>query len=145
MLSAIRNRPVRIPQEVAMHHLYALLARIALAVPLAGDAWTRLVAPEAGPASLPPALQLVAALALLGGTWTRTAALAIGVLKVLPGLALPAAGDPQQAIDLARSLLLGGALALLAAYGPGDFSLDAWRRGRTGGSNDPHMNPGGAL
>src|SRR5690606_41233688 len=96
-------------------------------------------------AALPGALQLVAALALLGGTWTRPAALAIGVLKVLPGLALPAAGDPQQAIDLARSLLLGGALALLAAYGPGDFSLDAWRRGRTGGSYDPHMNPGGAL
>lgn len=128
-----------------MHHLYALLSRIALSLVFAADGWDRLGAAGTGLPVLMAALQLVAALALLAGAWTRPAALLLAALTLVPGLVLPGAGAPQQAIDLFWSLLLGGGLVLLAAHGPGDFSFDAWRRDRGARSDDPHMTPGGAL
>ncbi len=128
-----------------MHHLYALLSRIALSLVFAADGWDRLGAAGTGLPVLMAALQLVAALALLAGAWTRPAALLLAALTLVPGLVLPGAGAPQQAIDLFWSLLLGGGLVLLAAHGPGDFSFDAWRGDRGARSDDPHMTPGGAL
>src|SRR5690606_13558339 len=65
MLAAIRSPafPAGHPHEAAMHHLYALLARIALALVLGGEAWAMLA--DAG--ALAGLAGLAAALALLGG------------------------------------------------------------------------------
>ncbi|ADV28598.1 DoxX family protein [Pseudoxanthomonas suwonensis 11-1] len=128
-----------------MHHLYVLLARIALSLVLAADGWERLAAGGSGLALLMPALQLLASAALLAGAWSRTAALLLAALVLVPALALLDMAGPEQVLWLGWSLLLGGGLVLLAAQGAGDFSFDAWRRDRADRSNDTHMTPGGAL
>ena len=142
MLAAIRSPafPAGHPHEAAMHHLYALLARIALALVLGGEAWAMLA--DAG--ALAGLAGLAAALALLAGAWTRPAALALAVLVLAPALGVPAPGEPQQVIELARSLFLGGGLVLLAAHGADDFSFDAWRRARASQAHPSRLHPGGA-
>ena len=128
-----------------MRHLYALLARIALALVFAADGLNRLGAAETGSTTLLATFQLLAALALLAGAGARSAALLLAAWSLIPGLALSGTGAPPQSLELFWSLLLGGGLVLLAAHGPGDFSFDAWRRDRGGRPGNSHMTPGGAL
>ena len=38
--------------------------------------------------------------------------------------------DPEQVINFHKNLAIGGGFLLLAAFGPGAWSLDAWRAQR---------------
>src|SRR5690606_27487119 len=103
MLSAIGTPAMGFRHEAAMHHLYVLLARIALSLVLAADGWERLAAGGSGLALLIPALQLLASAAVLAGAWSRTAAMLLAALVVTPALALLDMAGPEQVLGLGWS------------------------------------------
>lgn len=126
-----------------MSHLYALLGRIGLSSIFIASGWSKLGA-YAGTQQymdamgVPPALlplvillEVGAGLAVLAGGFTRSAALSLAAFSVAAGVLFHAdLADTNQFIHLMKNVAVGGGLLLLAAYGAGDFSIDAWRRSR---------------
>ena len=80
------------------------------------------------------AIELLGGLAVLVGWQTRWASLALAVFAVVGGdlLPLPPGAGPRglssawaQIINFQKNLAIAGGFLLLAAFGPGRFSLDA--------------------
>jgi len=75
------------------------------------------------------AIELGASLALILGIWTRCAALALIVFTILATLmfhnfwASPAAQVTAQTINFLKNLGLIGLFAMIAAFGPGSYSI----------------------
>jgi len=84
------------------------------------------------PGSLLPfviALEIAGGLAVLFGIFARWAALALAAFCALTALLFHvASGDPNEFIHLGKNLTMAGGFLMLAAFGPGRWSLDA-RRG----------------
>jgi len=137
-----------------MNHLYALLGRIGLSLIFIFSGWSKLGA-YAGtqqymeamgvPGALLPlviALEIGGGLAVLAGVFTRSAALVLALFSLAAGVLFHAdLADQNQFIQLMKNIALGGGLLMLAAYGAGDFSVDAWRRER----HLPNLSTGGVL
>src|SRR4051812_20513071 len=72
------------------------------------------------------ALELGGGLAILGGFFTRWIAIAIAVFSVASALLFHADfADPAQAINFWKNIAMAGGFLMLAANGPGAWSLDA--------------------
>jgi putative oxidoreductase len=119
----------------------ALLARILLASIFLHEAWAKLNGYDAAlaymaaygvPGALLPlaiAVELGGGLLVLFGLWTRAAAL------ILAGFCVAAAmlfhtrfGDRNQLLHFQKDLAIAGGFLMLALYGAGAWSIDAWRR-----------------
>lgn len=87
---------------------------------------------------LPPGLlplvifaELGGGLAILFGLLTRWAALGLFVFSVLAAVLFHGDfADHAQWVNFMKNLAIAGGFMVLAAHGPGDWSLDAWRRRR---------------
>jgi putative oxidoreductase len=73
--------------------------------------------------------ELGGGLLVLVGLKTRWAAIALGGFCILTALFFHLAAD--QTIEFQKNVAIGGGFLLLAAFGPGGWSIDAWR-GRSG-------------
>ena len=121
----------------------ALLGRVLLAAIFLHEAWAKLVGYPAAlaymaaygvPGELLPlaiAVELGCGLLVLFGLWTRAAAL------VLAGFCIAAAmlfhtklGDRNQLLHFEKDLAIAGGFLMLALYGAGPWSIDAWRKQR---------------
>ena len=71
------------------------------------------------------ALEVLGGLALVLGFKTRIVALALAGFSVLAGLLFHGAPDQMQQLMLLKNLAIAGGLLVLAARGPGSWSLDA--------------------
>lgn len=139
-----------------MNNLYALLGRIGLSLIFVVSGWSKLTA-YAGTQqymeamgvpgallALVIALEIGAGLAVLAGAFTRSAALVLAVFSIAAGVLFHAdLADQNQFIHLMKNVALGGGFLMLAAYGAGAFSVDAWRRDRK--LSVPTLRTGGAL
>lgn len=77
------------------------------------------------------AIELVGGLAIACGLATRWAAAGLCLYTIVVALALHGhPTDYPQWVDLLRNFAVAGGFILLAAQGPGAFSLDAWRKRR---------------
>jgi putative oxidoreductase len=70
--------------------------------------------------------ELGGGLLILFGLWTRWAAIALSGYCLLTILFFHLGAD--QAIELRKNVAMAGGYLALAVYGPGPWSLDAWRR-----------------
>jgi putative oxidoreductase len=71
-------------------------------------------------------------LMIVAGFETRPAAIALAGFCVLTALLFHAGGgDIDQVIHLEKDLAIAGGFLALAAFGPGAWSIDAWRVGRS--------------
>jgi putative oxidoreductase len=86
------------------------------------------------PADLLPlaiAFEAVAGLLVLLGLFTRCAAIALAVFCIFTAAVFHNKfGDINQVLHFEKDIAIAGGFLVLAAFGPGGFSLDAWRRGR---------------
>jgi len=80
------------------------------------------------------AAELVGGLSLLLGLWSRVGALGLFVFLIPTTLmfhnfwAAPAADQMNQQIHFLKNVAIMGGLLMIAAYGPGSFSIDSARR-----------------
>jgi len=80
-------------------------------------------------------VELGGGLALVFGCYTKQAAIVVGVFTLLAAFifhnfwAAPEAQKMMQQINFMKNLSIAGGMFVLAAFGPGRFSLDARRRG----------------
>lgn len=85
------------------------------------------------PSALLPAVILVelgAGMLVAVGLMARFAALALAGFCILTALFFHRdLGDPDQVIQAYKNLAMTGGFLLLAAFGPGAWSVDAWRSG----------------
>lgn len=87
---------------------------------------------------LPPGLlplvifaELVGGLAVLCGFLTRWAAAGLFIFTLLAAVLFHAhLGEHQQWIAFMKNLAIAGGFLVLTVHGPGDLSLDAWRKRR---------------
>ena len=102
---------------------------------LAGYAATQQYMESQGvPGALLPlviALELGGGLAILAGAFTRWIAVAIALFSLVSAAIFHADfADPMQAISFWKNVAMAGGFLVLAANGPGNLSLDAWRATR---------------
>jgi putative oxidoreductase len=72
--------------------------------------------------------ELGGGLMILGGLMTRWAALALAGFAILTALIFHHdSGDVEQTINFQKNLAIAGGFLVLAAWGPGAWSLDNWR------------------
>ena len=121
----------------------ALLGRVLLAAIFLHEAWGEAngypaalayMAAYGVPGELLPlaiAVELGCGLLVLFGLWTRAAAL------LLAGFCIAAAvlfhtklGDRNQLLHFEKDLAIAGGFLMLALYGAGPWSIDAWRKQR---------------
>lgn len=77
------------------------------------------------------ALETLAGLLVLVGLFTRCAALALAAFCVVTALVFHnRLGDINQLLHFEKDLAIAGGFLVLSAFGPGGWSVDAWRRGR---------------
>jgi putative oxidoreductase len=79
-------------------------------------------------ALLPPAIlvELFGGLLVLAGFLSRMAALVLAAFAILTALVFHLSfGDPDQIIHFYKNVAMAGGFLLLAAYGPGEWSVDA--------------------
>ncbi len=125
--------------------LTALAGRIMLAAIFLHEAWFKIVnfaavtrytqsfglKGELLPVAI--AVEAIGGLLVLLGLFTRCAALALGVFCLVTAMVFHARlGDVNQLQHFEKNLAIAGGFLLLAAFGPGALSLDAWRK-RHGG------------
>lgn len=87
---------------------------------------------------LPPGLlplmvfvELAGGLAIVCGFATRWAAVVLFVYSILTAMLFHGhLADQEQWLDFMKNLAIAGGFLVLAVHGPGDLSLDAWRRRR---------------
>jgi len=116
----------------------ALAARIMLAIVFIVEAWAKLTdyagtlrymeAYGVSAALLPPAIlvELFGGLLVMAGLLSRAAALALFAFCLLTALVFHTAfGDPDQIIHFTKNVAMAGGFLLLAAHGPGEWSVDA--------------------
>lgn len=136
------------PSHPAVPHALALLGRLLLAYlflpaglsKIGGFAQTAgqlaakgLPLPEVGTA-LAIAVEVLGGLALVLGLGTRWAALALALFTLAAGVlfhnwwAMPAAAQMLQKIIFDEHLAITGGLLVLAAFGPGAYSIEGRRR-----------------
>jgi putative oxidoreductase len=122
----------------------ALCGRLGLAYVFVVDGWQGIVN-YAGVASYmlnngvsPRLLPLVivtefgGGLLVAVGLWARWAGLALAGFCVLTAVLFHAnGGDVDQVIHFQKDLAIAGGFLMLAAFGPGGWSVDAWRAGRS--------------
>jgi putative oxidoreductase len=76
-------------------------------------------------------LETVAGLLVLFGLFTRCAALALAGFCIVTAFVFHNKfGDINQLLHFEKDLAIAGGFLVLAAFGPGGWSLDAWRQGR---------------
>ena len=76
--------------------------------------------------------ELCGGLMVLGGLMTRWAAVALAGFAVLTALIFHSDfADAEQMINFQKNLAMAGGFLVLAAFGPGAWSLDHWRAGLT--------------
>ena len=88
--------------------------------------------------ALPPGLlplvilvELGGGLAILCGLAARSAAIMLFVFSILAAVLFHGNfADHHQWINFMKNLAIAGGFLVLAVHGPGDLSLDAWRRRR---------------
>jgi putative oxidoreductase len=77
------------------------------------------------------ALEAIAGLLVLVGLFTRCAAIALAVFCIFTAAVFHNKfSDINQVLHFEKDLAIAGGFLVLAAFGPGGLSLDAWRRGR---------------
>jgi putative oxidoreductase len=77
------------------------------------------------------AVELGGGLMVASGFGARSAAIALAGFCLLTAALFHAhAGDPEQVINFQKNLAMAGGFLLLATFGPGAWSLDAWRAAR---------------
>jgi putative oxidoreductase len=75
--------------------------------------------------------ETVAGVLVLFGLFTRCAALALAGFCIFTAFVFHNKfGDINQLLHFEKDLAIAGGFLVLAAFGPGGWSLDAWRRGR---------------
>jgi putative oxidoreductase len=77
--------------------------------------------------------ELAGGVLILTGLMTRYAAIALAGFAILTAFFFHnKGGDPDQTVQFQKNLAIAGGFLVLAAYGPGAWSLDGWgaRRGR---------------
>lgn len=120
-----------------MQNLLMLLGRVLLAAIFifaglgklgAYEGTQAYMASQGVPGSLLPLvilLELGGGLAIVVGLFTRGAAIALAVFCILSAFMFHGNfGDQLQSILFMKNLAMAGGFLALAAYGPGDFSLD---------------------
>jgi putative oxidoreductase len=126
-----------------LQSLVALAARLLLAFIFVVDGW-QAIGNYSGTAGYMESfgvpgglLPLVILTELGGGLLVGVGLFARYAGFALSGFALLAAlffhrnfGDSDQAIHFMKDMAISGGFLLLTAFGPGAWSLDAWRRGR---------------
>lgn len=71
--------------------------------------------------------ELGGGLLILSGLMTRWAAIALAGFAILTALIFHADGaDPEQTINFQKNLAIAGGFLVLAAFGPGAWSIDRW-------------------
>jgi putative oxidoreductase len=71
--------------------------------------------------------ELGGGLMVLSGLFTRPAAIALAGFAVLTALVFHRDGaDPDQVVQFQKNLAIAGGFLVLAAFGPGAWSLDRW-------------------
>ena len=121
-----------------MNTQLALLGRIGLSLIFIISGWGKIagyaatqgyMAAMGVPGALLPlviALELGGGLAILAGAFTRWIALAIAAFSLLSAAIFHADfGDAAQAISFWKNVAMAGGFLMLAAHGPGAFSVDA--------------------
>ena len=128
-----------------VHSLAALAGRTLLALMFVTSGWSK-IGGYAGTqqymeaAGVPGALlplvilvELVGGLMIVVGFQTRLAALALAGFTAVAAILFHADfSDGMQTILFNKNVSIVGGFLLLAAFGPGAWSLDAWRARRTG-------------
>ena len=72
--------------------------------------------------------ELGGGLMILSGLMTRWAAIALAGYAILTALLFHSDGaDIEQTINFQKNLAIAGGFFILAAFGPGAWSLDSWR------------------
>ena len=78
------------------------------------------------------ALEAGAGLLVLAGLFTRCASLALAGFCIFTAIVFHHKfNDLNQLLHFEKDLAIAGGFLMLAAFGPGALSLDAWRRRRT--------------
>jgi putative oxidoreductase len=72
--------------------------------------------------------ELGGALLVLVGLKTRWAALALSGFCVLAAILFHSDGSPEQMLELQKDVAIAGGFLVLAAFGPGPWSVDFWLR-----------------
>ncbi len=121
--------------------LLALAGRLLLAAIFLHEAWfkvthyataARFTANSWVPASLLPLailLEGLGGLLVVAGLFTRCAALALAGFCIFTALVFHTRfGDINQLLHFEKNFAIAGGFLVLAAFGPGGWSIDAWRR-----------------
>jgi putative oxidoreductase len=77
------------------------------------------------------AVEFGGGLMVASGLGARSAAIALAGFCALTAALFHANGaDPEQVINFQKNVAMAGGFLILVAFGPGDWSLDAWRAAR---------------
>jgi len=130
--------------KLPLSDLAALIGRALLSALFLHEAWFKLwnyawvvrYSQNAGiPGELLPlaiAVEAGGGLLVLLGLFTRCAALALTGFCIFTAVVFHNKfADINQLLHFEKNLAIAGGFLVLAAFGPGAWSLDAWRRGRT--------------
>ncbi|MGQ7792320.1 DoxX family protein [Faunimonas sp. B44] len=137
------------PSEHSMtqvHAFAALAGRILLALMFVTSGWSKIGGYQSTqqymeavgvPGALLPLVilvELAGGLMIVFGFQTRLAALALAGFTAIAALLFHSDfSDSMQTILFNKNISIVGGFLLLATFGPGPWSLDAWRARRTGG------------
>lgn len=125
-----------------MQHLSAFAGRLLLALIFIIEGWIKVadysgtvgyMEANAVPGALLPAViltELGGGLLVAVGLFTRWAAVALAGFSILTALFFHSdIGSTAQFIHFFKNLAIAGGFLTLAAFGPGRWSLDRWRKG----------------
>lgn len=126
-----------------MNTIVPLFGRIGLSLIFIISGWGKIagyaategyMASKGVPGALLPlviALELGGGLAILAGAFTRWAAIALALFSLAAAVLFHFDfGDQMQAINFWKNVAIAGGFLMLAASGPGQLSIDAWRPAR---------------